>query len=90
MAYIQTPEDIGHSNATCAYDMAGDYASLEESKEAFFQNMADTIAEYGMDDLEFNRAVRAFDKRCYELYERAAKEEFEAKHGKSKRALTRY
>jgi len=84
MNYIQTPEDIGHSNATCAYDMAGDYASLEESKDSFYQNMADTIAEYGMNNEEFNRAVRAFDKRCYEL------EEFEAKHGKSKRALARY
>jgi hypothetical protein len=90
MSYIQTPEDIGHSNATCAYDMAGDYASLEESKESFFQNMADTIAEYGMNDDEFNRAVKAFDKRCYELYERAAKEEFEAKHGKSRRARLFY
>jgi len=77
MACIHTPEDIGKSNAECAYDMVCDYANLDESKEAFWQNMADTIAEYKMSDEEFNRAVNAFDKRCYELAERVAKEEYE-------------
>ena len=59
-------ESIAKSNASTAFDQAGEYADIDEAVDSYRTNMADTLAEEGLrDDPDYdsllNAANRAFD-----------------------------
>ena len=56
-------ESIARSNASTAFDQAGDYASLQEAIDSYEINMGDTLVEEGFkNDPDYDDLVRAANR----------------------------
>jgi hypothetical protein len=56
-------ESIAKSNASTAFDQAGEYANLDEALDSYRTNMADTLAEEGLrDDPDYDSLLAAADR----------------------------
>jgi hypothetical protein len=56
-------ESIAKSNASTAFDQAGEYANLDEALDSYRTNMADTLAEEGLrDDPNYDSLLAAADR----------------------------
>lgn len=66
MKYDETPESLARANFASAVDQAYDYPSIADALQTYFDNLRDTLQEYGANEYETRDAEAEFDRLASE------------------------
>lgn len=66
MKYNETPESLARANVLTAIDQAYEHPSIADALQSYFDNLRDTLQEYGANEYEIRDAEDEFDRLASE------------------------